>query len=121
MCFFLFFFFQNNQSSRPLTAPPLPPTTLPCKRQMKTGGTITPKEITKHSTISQPLTKQKKFYWNVPLPGREVQKQESMELKGTGEVGEQGVHGKPGGSFGLKLRCHSAFSFARGTDPQKRA
>lgn len=41
-----------------------------------------------------------------------------MELKGTGEVGEQGAAGKPRGSFGLN---HSACSVARGTDPQKRA
>lgn len=43
-------------------------------RQLKTGETITPKEITEHSTISRlSPTKQKrkkkkqKFYWNVPL------------------------------------------------------
>lgn len=92
--FFLFFFFLPKQTIRALgpLPSPFPPTTLPYKRQLKTDETITPKEITKHSTISrQPPTKQKKFYWNVPLQGREKQEQEEfMELKGTGQMGEQG-------------------------------
>lgn len=77
--FSLFFSFQNKQSALSPSPSPLPPTTLPYKQQLKTGETITPKEITKHSTISRlPPTEQKKFYWNVPLQGREKQERESM-------------------------------------------
>lgn len=44
-----------------------------------------------------------------PLQGREKQEQEAfMELKGTGQMGEQGEEGKQRVSFGPMLRCDLA-------------
>lgn len=53
------------------------------------------------------------------MQGRETQKQESMELKGTGDVGEQGAEGKQRVSFGLMIRCYSAsFLCTRDCSPE---
>lgn len=41
-----------------------------------------------------------------------------MELKGTGEVGEQGADGKRRGSFHLKLRCPPPFPLHAGLIPR---
>lgn len=119
--FFLFFFFLPKQTTQALgpSPYPLPPTTLPYKQQLKTGETITPKEITKHSTISrQPPTKQKILL--------------ECPLAGTGEAGAR-VHGierdwrgpRAGGqkeirvSFSLMLRCKSAsFLCTRDCSPE---
>lgn len=101
--FFLFFFFLPKQTIRALgpLPSPFPPSTLPYKQQLKTDKTITPKEITKHSTISQqPPTKQRSSTGNVPLQGREKQEQEEfMELKETGQMRKQREGGKQRVSF----------------------
>jgi hypothetical protein len=63
---------------------PVPPPNLPYKPQLKTGETITPKEITKHKhNFTTATDKAKKFYRNGPLQDQEKQEQESIKLEGT--------------------------------------